>query len=176
MTETIQNNLNELIKDLKKTDSNYANIVKGIEIVYWIIIPLFLVLTLRHVFQNVPIMQTVGSLFILISLFILAFLMRYYSKYHSKVDYSLPTLQMLKKAAYRYKPFQKQTLWVLLALILMDIGLVLKDLPTRSFLQTQIFFGSSLALGVIGGLIWWYIRFKPLRDGALKLIRDIEGN
>ncbi|WP_297090845.1 hypothetical protein [uncultured Draconibacterium sp.] len=176
MTESTENNLNKLIQRLKNADSKYANIVKGVQAIYWVLVPLYLILIVIHLFNNDPFTEVIGSACFLSGMLIFAFLMRYYYKTYSKVDYSLPTLQMLKKAAYRHKLFQWQALWALLAILFIDAGLVLNHTGDGNIWQTQIWFAPVLGLSFLVGVIWWYIQFKPLRDQALTLIAEIEGD
>lgn len=175
MTENTHNNLSQMVKRLKTADTKYASIVKGVQIIYWIIIPMYLILIGIDIYKKDPINEILGSSGMLLGMLIFVFLMRYYSKTYSKVDYSLPTLLMLKQAAYRYQPFQWQAIWALMALVLIDAGLVFRDQATLNFWQTQIWFVPVIIVSIIGGLIWWYVRYKPLRDGALALIKEIEG-
>ena len=44
-----------------------------------------------------------------------------------------------------------------------------------SVFHTQIVIGSALMIGIVVGLILWFIKYKPIRDEALQLIREIEG-
>lgn len=170
-THTI--NLPELTQKLKTSDINYARIVKGIQTLYWILIPLYIILTIIQIVEKAPLTQLAGGSCIVISMLIFAFLMRYYYQEYSNVDYSQPTLIMLKKAAYRYKPFQKQAVWALLALLIMGVGLTLNNLEFNTT-KIIISYGILMLASVIAGLIWWYFRYKPLRDDALQLIREIE--
>ena len=42
-----------------------------------------------------------------------SFIFNKYHKEYNNVDYALPTLLMLKKAAYRYYPFRNETKWAI---------------------------------------------------------------
>ena len=81
---------------------------------------------------------------------------------------------MLKKAADRYKPFKLKTLWAFVAVLVMDVGLVLdifNDIPL--LISQSVFFGVMIiAVGI--GLLVWRIKYKPLRDNVLLLIKEIE--
>lgn len=82
---------------------------------------------------------------------------------------------MLKNAAYRYKPFQLKSIWVLIAILLIDTGLIIQSKIDDSFGDEQIFFFGAIFIGLAIGLIIWYFKYKPLRDNALRLIDEIEG-
>lgn len=176
MTKNTYSNLSKMVDDLKNADTKYANIVKGVQVIYWIIIPIYMILIGVHIFNKAPIPEILGTCCMLVGMVIFAFLMRHYYKTYSKVDYSLPTLLMLKQAAYRYKPFQRQAIWALLAIIMIDLGLSFMNYAEFNFWNTQMWFLPLIGLSVIGGLIWWYVRYRPLRNGALALIKEIEGD
>jgi hypothetical protein len=174
MTKNTHDNISNMVDDLKNADTKYANIVKGVQMLYWIIIPIYVILIGIHIFNKAPIPEILGSCCMLLGMVMFAFLMRHYYKTYSKVDYSLPTLLMLKQAAYRYKPFQRQAIWALLAIIMVDLGLSFMNHAESDFWHTQMWFIPLIIVSIIGGLIWWYVRYKPIRDGALKLIKEIE--
>jgi hypothetical protein len=173
------NNGNEdiypFINKLKKEDTNYARIAKGMQIFYLILMIPYMTMGVIYFVKERDALYMLGNIFIVLSFLTFALLFRNFYKEYNFVNYSLPTLEMLKRAAKRYKPFQKNTIWALLALIFMDIGLSLNSFKDNSFLSLQIIFLGAMLLGVAGGLIWWKIKYKPLRENALNLIRDIEG-
>ena len=168
-------NLEQLTGRLKTEDSHYAKIIKGVQIMYLIFIPLFAFKTISEYNDSKSMNDIYSGIFLILSFLTFIFAFRKYYKEYKHVDYSLPTLEMLKKAAHRYQPFQKKTIWVFTGLVLMDIGLAFDwlDLNT-SLLHTQIIFVGGIILGFIIGIIVWYFKYKPLRDDALKLIREIE--
>jgi hypothetical protein len=96
-----------------------------------------------------------------------------YNKEYKYVDYSLPTIKMLKGAAYRYQLLQLKTLWILGAVILMDVSMTLS--PNKmSFVEVQISFLAIVAVSFIIGTVIWYFKYKPLRDKVLVLLADLE--
>jgi hypothetical protein len=167
-------NLTELSNRLKNEDIKYASKSKIFQTVYWIMIPVYGILIIRHFFDNGPISDIIGSFCFLISMFIYALIFKSYYKEYSNVDYSLPTLIMLKKAAYRYKPFQVKIIWLLFALLLMDVGLSLKSSFDFELLWVQVYFLGAIALAMTIGIFYWKARYKPLRDSILYLIHEIE--
>lgn len=174
-TQEFNTNLQQLTGRLKKEDSNYARIIKAVQIFYWIFIPVFAVITIFEYSETRGLNTIVSGLFLMLAFLVIALTFRKYYKEYNYVDYSLPTLEMLKKAAYRYQPFQRRGLWVLLGLAFMDVGLTIDWLDQNtSVAHTQIFFGGSLFVGLVIGLVLWYIRYKPIRDKALALIKEIE--
>ncbi len=170
------NNLPRLISKLKNEDSTYANLSKIIQTVYWVFIPLFLLMTIREYTDSKSINDLISGSGFMLSFLIFAIFFRKYYKEYNFVDYSLPTIEMLKKAVSRYQPFQKKSLWLLLALVSMDVGLTCNNTNENdSIILNQSIYWGLMILAVICGLILWYVRYKPIRDEALQMIREIEG-
>ncbi len=174
-TNELNTNLEQVTGKLKKEDSNYARIVKAVQVFYWIFIPLFAFKTIREYSDSGDLKDIISGACITLAFLIIALTFGKYYKEYKYVDYSLPTLEMLKKAAYRYEPLQKRSAWILVALVFMDIGLIFDwtDANT-SVLHSQLIFLSGILIGVVIGMIWWYIQYKPLRDDALRLIKELE--
>lgn len=167
--------LDNLVAKLKKEDIHYAHIGKGLQIVYWILIPIYAFLTYMHYLESKDLLYVLGGFCTILAFLILAvFFGRYYKEF-KYVDYALPTIQMLRQAANRYKPFQKKAIWVFVAMAFMDVGLsVLFFQDHMQLWQSQVIFGGAILSGVVVGLIIWYVKYKPLRDAALTLIREME--
>ena len=165
-------NLSEFTRNLKSKDDKYANLCKSLQIVYWVLAPLYLVLMVVQIFENKPITDIVGNLFLALAMLMFALLFRYYAKDYKNVDYSQPTLIMLKKAAYRYLPYRLSALWALLGALLVYVSFYITS--TMPYWVSKLLL-VSLGLGILIGMVIWWIRYKPLYDGARKLIREIEG-
>ena len=168
-------NLAEIVNRLKTEDERYAALSKRVQRIYWILIPIFLLSFIKYFVDKKPIAYIISSLCFLFAMLIFAlFFMHYYKKY-KYVDYSLPTLVMLKEAAYRYKPFQLRSLWIVLAVLLMDAGLSLNTSLAFEFIPVQVCFLGAFVLAMIIGFLIWRVRYKRLRDAALYLIHEING-
>ena len=165
----------EFTNKLKNEDNSYANLSKGLQIVYWVLIPIYMIMVIRHIVDKSPSEDILGAFCFMFAMLIFALLFRGYYKEYKFVDYSQPTLVMLKKAAYRYKPFQLKLLWAILGVLFIDAGLSIRTDFGIGFVWTQVFFLGSIAISMIIGLIIWKVRYKPLRDAALHLIHEIEG-
>ena len=174
--ETIENNnLSQLVVKLKTKDSNYAKLSKAVQILYWFFIPLFVFISGMEYLETKKINVLVSGVCFILSFIVLALFFRKFYKEYKYVDYSLPTIQMLKKAVQRYQPFHGNSIWIVLGLVLMDIGLTFKWTGLGiSITIVQAFFGGTILIGVIIGLIFWYFKYKPIRDEALQLIKEIE--
>ena len=169
----LNTDLNDLIYKIRNTDNHYARLVKILQILYWVLIPIYLLLIINHILTDSPVTETAGSFCFLLGMIVFAFLFQSYHKEYKSVDYALPTLIMLKKAAHRYQPFHSK-LWIaLIAVVLIDAGLTLQG-HLADFVRTQIIFWGMMIVAVIGGLLLWKVRYKPLRDDALRMIRSLE--
>ena len=172
----INNSFENLVSKLKNEDTRYARLSKGVGIVYWILIPVYLLLTFLE-YRELKATDVIlsGSCFIVAFLIFVIFFRKYYKDY-KYVDYSLPTVQMLKKAVWRYRPFQLRSLWILLAIVLMNVGLTVDWLNENiSILLIQIVFWSIFVFAILIGLIVWYFKYKPIHDEASRLLKEIKG-
>ena len=101
-------NLSKLTGKLKKEDRQYATIVKAVQIFYWIYIPVFIVRTIRYYTDSHNINNIISGVALILGFLVIALSFRKYYKDYRHVDYSLPTLEMLKKAASRYQACSKK--------------------------------------------------------------------
>jgi len=173
--ETMDQNLIEIIGRLKNEDDRYAALSKRMQIAYWILLPVFFILIIHQIVTKNPVVDIIGSICFLFAILIFALFFKRYYKEYKYVDYSLPTLEMLKKAAYRYKPLQLKTIWFFLAVVLIDAGLCLNTSLGFKLISVQVYFLGAIVLAAVIGLLFWRVRYKPLRDKALKLIQEITG-
>jgi len=172
-TKTDGVDLTQLLSDLKSEDSNYAAKCKRFQYIYWALLPIYAILTIRHFIASGDMMSGIGGLCFILCFVIYAVCFRKFSKEFSSVDYSLPTTKMLKAAAYRYQPFQLRHIWLLVAILLMDAGLVFNSSLGFSFIDIQIGLLGAMLVATFLGLIHWYVKYKPLRDKALFLYKEI---
>jgi predicted benzoate:H+ symporter BenE len=166
--------IDQLTHKLKQEDERYSRLSKGLQIVYWVLAPVYLIMILRHATEGSSFNDTISGVFFLVAMVIFALFFRNYYKEYKNVDYSLPTLIVLKKAAYRYQPFQLKTIWILMAIICINVGLSLKAVDHTDLFWIQITFWGLMLISIGIGLVYWYFRYKPLRDAALKMIKEIE--
>lgn len=174
--QTEKYNLNKLVDKLKTEDKTYARLIKAVQIMYWLLIPVLAVLTLRDYAESKDIYGLAGGLCFILAFLIFALFFKSYYKKYVNVDYSIPTVQMLKKAAWRYKPFQRRMLWIMLAILLVDAGLTFSQINYTSIWNIQLVYLGIVTFSLVIGLIIWHIKYKPLRNEALTLIKEIEGN
>lgn len=173
-TNSSDNKISGLIKQLKAKDTNYSAISKRMQLIYWTLCPLYLFMIIMQIVEHSPSNEIISSFCFLFAMVTFALLFRKYQKEYGEVDYSLPTLLMLKKAVNRYEPFSKRTIGIIPGILLIDIGLTLKASNHSDMILTQLMFLGAIGLGSIGGLIWWYSQYKPLKDRTQALIDEIE--
>ncbi|MCY1722970.1 hypothetical protein OU798_21665 [Prolixibacteraceae bacterium Z1-6] len=169
-------NLNTLTARLKNEDERYARLSKNFQIVYWVLVAIYGLLIGIHIYENQSIKEIAGITCFLLAMLIFAIMFRHFNKEYATVDYSQPTLLMLKQAAHRYKPFQLKTIWALVAVLLIDAGLSLNESLGFDLIRLQIVFVAVFGIAFAIGLVFWKIRYKALRDDALLLIRELEND
>lgn len=171
---TDQNNLSELINRLQGKDKQYAQLSKRFQYVYFAFIPIYLTLIIIDLIEGESLAQTLSGVCFLFGMVSFALIFRNYYKEYNTINYAEPTLTMLKKAARRYKPFQKATLLVLIPLIFIDFGLSLSSAGHLLVINSHLLFFGTILVSIGIGLIWWRYRYKSLRDDMLKMIRELE--
>ena len=164
----------QLVVRLKNEDNNYANLTRAFMIVYFILIPFLAVSTFFSYRSSHELIDLIWGLSNISAFLIFIFLFRSYHKEYSSVNYAAPTLQMLKAAAYRYKPFQRKTIWAFVALIFVYIGFVANFQDEMAFWKSQLIFLGLMVLAVCVGLLLWYFKYRPIRKNALRLIKELE--
>lgn len=167
-------NMHTLISKMQKEDSNYANLCRRLQWLYWVLAPLYLVMMVRHYFDDGTKEDMIGNACFFLAMLSFGLLLRKYQKEYQGVNYALPTLLMLKQAVNRYSPFTKRTLLVIPGVVLAYIGFILSASNFTSPIFVHAFFGGAILVGVTGGLIYWKTKYKSLRDDAKKMLRDIE--
>lgn len=166
--------LNHLVDKLKREDNKYGMLSRNMQIFYWVFVVIYLVFMLESYFESRLVEDFISGISYVLSFLVLAILFGKYSKEYRTVNYALPTLVLLKKAAYRYKPFQFRSLLAFLAIGFLNIGLSFNTSLDFDPVKLQVVFWSSILLAFAGGMILWHVRYKPIRDNALQLIKEIE--
>ncbi|MCW3789159.1 hypothetical protein [Plebeiibacterium sediminum] len=171
------NDLGAFTSKLQEKDKKYATQSKRLQYVYWFLIPFYLILgTYDYIFDGTTVKEFLSQVSFAIAMLVFALTFRKLAKEYNFVDYSEPTLTMLKKVVKRYTPFHGNSRWVFVALIFLDAGLCLKRQFDKDLLHIQIVFLGAIAISICVGLILWLNKYKPIRDAAKQLINDIEMN
>lgn len=168
-------NLDQLVGKLQKEDLRYSNICKGLKLIYWVLIPVYTILAILAYLDTKEIRDLFAGFLFVGSFLIFAIIMGSIQKEYKTVDYSLPTLSMLKNAAKRYKPMHPKSYWAFAGFFIMDAGFCLSSRYGANIIDMQSYVIALFLASVGVGLIIWYFKYKPLRDNALRLIAEIEG-
>ena len=172
--KSTQLDLNDLTYRLKSADKRYACMSKRFQYLYWALVPIYLVLIISDVIVKRSLLEIGSGLCFLMGMTLFALIFRSYYKEYNFVDYTLSTLIMLKKAARRYYPFHHKLWLVFLGLLCIDAGLALRESLGYETVRFQVIFFVAILVAFVVGMILWRVRYKPLRDEALRLIREIE--
>ncbi|MFO7865163.1 MAG: hypothetical protein R6U85_14285 [Salinivirgaceae bacterium] len=164
----------QLVKKLKKEDAYYLRLVKMMQYIYWALIPIYMFLAIREYSIDGVMEDAIGSIFYMFSLLIFAIVFRKFYKEYNNVDYSMPVLQMLKKAEKRYRPFTLKTLWLYFGVLLMDFGIYFNTSLDYTFWEVQLYYGGMILAATAIGYIVYLSKYKTIRDNAKRLIREIE--
>lgn len=184
--ETIQNknanfDLNQLVAGLQKEDNRNENISRTFKIIMWVMAPLYLLISGINLILEGPSLDQMGFLFFSMGFLVFGFLFKSLHQDYKSVDYGISTIEMLKKAAHRYKLWQTKTYLTIIPTSLVGIATSFgiqdivphPDLTIRLLVVFTAYFAVMLIAFFIGYLIWRY-RQKPLRDKALQLLAEFE--
>ncbi len=184
--ETIQNknafiDLNQLVSGLQKEDSRNENISRTFNIIMWVMAPLYFIIAVIILIAEGPTFDQLGFLFFSMGFLLFGFLFRSLHQDYKSVDYGISTIEMLKKAAHRYKLWQTKTYLTIIPTSLVGIATSFgiqdrvphPNLMIRLLVVFTAYFAVMLIAFFIGYLIWRY-RQKPLRDKALELLEEFE--
>lgn len=166
--------IGSLTGKLQTEDQRYANIAKRMQIVYWVLIPVYMIFIVRLILDGNSTSEIIGGVCFMLAMLTFAFSFKKLQKDYNNVDYSLPTLLMLEQAVKRYKPFQLKTFWAFLAAAFVDAGLVFNRPESENKWFIQFVFLGAIVIAIFVGLLIWRKRYKPLRDEALKLIEQLK--
>jgi len=168
-------NLTELISQMKYEDQKSASNFKRMRNVYWITMPLYLILIVKQIIQSNALSEIVINIFIAFSLLLFAIIYTKVYKSYGHIDYSQPTLELLKKAELRFRPINiKKLLRNALAFLLIEALLVFASNSTTNFLKGQIYMGSGLILSFLIGFIVWKVKYQRIHANIVTLIKEIE--
>ena len=117
--------MNQLLDKFKAKDKFFMRISIGMQIFCWILIPLYFWMLVINPDPEILLNHRIGGFLYVISFAIFALIFNRKMKDFKEVDYSLPTVIMLEKAADRYKLCKPVLLAALIPIVLVDAGLIL---------------------------------------------------
>jgi hypothetical protein len=169
-----------LLIKLKNEDARTLRKMKNFK---WLFIIMVIVYALLLVINPDPELQfhvRISGLCYTVAFAFFAFIFRKYYIEFRRIDYSLSSSEMFSQAADRYNLTLTRYFIVLPSLILVDIGLTISEYyrwtsiePLNRILIVQaIFIPVLLISGFIGYLVWRK-RQKPIREGALQMLKEL---
>lgn len=174
-------NLEYLISRVKDEDARNLRITRSFQWTYIAIIILYVVLTLLESKEEFYSTRTISNVFFILSFIAFSWIFRNGHKEFKSIDYSLPMIEMLRKAAKRYSLSAKKYLTLSIPIILMDAGLTFSFYgnlqpinPLNRILLIQAVYIPVMTISAFIGIWIWYKTQKPLRDRALELIKELE--
>jgi len=173
--------LETLIRGLKSEDSRNLKLMFNMQSIMWGIVAVYIFIFALKFIMPSPWYAKLGAFLVMLAFVVFALLFRNYYREYKLIDYGIPTIEMLNKAASRYGIFQYRGLYILAPLFLEGIGLNLMmydDFTKLDPLFRILFFQMSyflvMVIGFLVGYIIWKKRQKPLRDHALPLLKEIQ--
>lgn len=174
--------IDSLVVNLKKEDLKNLNLMKIFKWIYLVMIIAYTLLMVVNPDSDLKLHNRISGICYVVGFGIFMLIFRKYHKEYSEIDYTVPVVEMLSKATKRYKFRWKSIVITLPSLILIDIGVVLSsyfDTPEidwyRVFYFQLFYFTLMFISGFIGYLIWKK-KQKPLYEGAMQLLKELEGN
>jgi hypothetical protein len=182
-TEKLNGNsidIERLIRGVKEEDAKNLRLTKTFQWAYIVIIIPYA--ALMFIPDHDQPLKLISGFFWIASFISYVLIFRKGYKEYKNIDYSLPVIEMLRLTAKRYQ-FQINKLLILfIPIVLMDAGLTLSfyhDLlpmnPINRVLIIQVIYWPVMIIAAIIGYFVWRTKQKPLRDNALKLIEELEG-
>ncbi|NVO10077.1 MAG: hypothetical protein HXX16_08970 [Bacteroidales bacterium] len=175
-------NLESLINRVKDEDARNLRISRSFQWTYIAIIFLYVALILLESKEEFYSTRTISNVFFILSFIAFSLIFRNGYKEFKSIDYSLPVIEMLRKTAKRYSLSAKKYLTLSIPIILMDVGLTISVYerlqpidPLSRVLVIQVVYIPVMVISALIGLLVWRKKQKPLRDNALKLIEELEG-
>lgn len=172
--------LDTLISNLKTEDNRNFSMTHKMQQFMWGMVSFYLLVSVIKFFFSPPWYESLGSLIVMFAFLVFGLLFRSNYREYKSIDYGLPTIEMLDKAAARYQLFSLRALYVLIPVILMDLGFSLlfynffsNTDPLNRILIIQACYTILMLVSFFAGYLVWKKRQKPLRDRALALLKEI---
>jgi hypothetical protein len=170
--------LETLISGLKTEDARNLKLMLNMQRLIWAVAAIYILLSIFNLFLQVPWYKSFGAFIVLFVFIGYGLRSRIYRKKMESIDYGIPTIEMLAKAAHQYRlqTLRGNVVLEITLLLLVDIGicLMLHGNPIFSFLFIQGFFVFVIASSFLVGYLIWRKRQKPLRDHAMALLKEFE--
>lgn len=173
--------MDALIVNLKNEDSRNLKLMRNMKWMYFILIFVYSLLMVVNPDSDLNLHHRISGICYVLAFAYFALIFRKFHKEYSTIDYSLPIFEMLTKAVKRHKMTVSNFLLALPPVLLINIGVSLTEFYRPSSIdplnRVLIFQAILIPIIVISGYIGyliWKKRQKPLRDGALQMLKDLE--
>lgn len=172
------NDLQRLIGKLQAEDERNTNLYKGFRCFFIILSVVYLVFGGISYVRGAGIYVALSFVADVCALLICSRVMEIHVGMYGRVNYSEPTLQMLKLAKLRYRFFPSRAVgYMFSTLCFLFLSFLLNAWENEERVETILcIFFCSLLLGISIGAIWWCFRDKPIYDNIKALIDDLESN
>lgn len=173
--QTLNIDLDKLVNKLTTMDSISRKSVKFVKILYLTLFPLIVFRLVVNIIEK-DISQIFSTACTSIAFLIIIWVSSSTYKKHKTVDFSLPTVELLRKYSKKIRLGDfKFAIGILLGLTIMDIGIVNTSLPYNiPIFKFQLFYWGFIAIVIVIGIIVWYIKYKPLRIDIRRVLKEIE--
>jgi len=172
--------IEKLAKDLEKEDTRYLALTSSFKWIMWVLAPVYFIIFLIGIIVDRPEIDKIGFLFFSLGFLSFALLFKSLHREYKAVDYGVPTLEMLRKAASRYALWQPKTYLTIIPVLLCALGFSFTAQRGFPFedqsMRILVGFGSILLLLSCSALVGYFIwrkRQKPLRDKALAILQEM---
>lgn len=175
-------NMDNLVENLRKEDSKNLKLMRNFKWIYLVMIVVYTLLMVVNPDPDLEIYHRISGISYVIAFGLFALIFKKYHKEYSEVDYTLPVAEMLSNAAKRYKFRWKSIVICLPSLLLIDLGIILRDIYSEPeiawnrIIYFQIFYFILLGISGFVGYMIWKVKQKPLYDGAIQLLKELDGN
>jgi hypothetical protein len=173
--------MNSLIYNLQNEDEKYKRISRNFQWLYWILIPIYAAFFILNPDKEITLLDRVSGFCYVGSMLIFALYFRYMYKNYKNVDYAESTITMLKNVVKRYRIWNSKILWIVLALLVLDAGVSLRFWqgsemvnPINEVIRFNIIYFILLSISISIGVGIWYVKHKPIRDKAIRFLKEIE--
>lgn len=187
-TENMQNtqhqiNMETLTRKLMHEDNRNLRLMKNYKRLLWILVILYSLLFIINPDPELHWYNRLGGACYVLAFMLFAFVFKRYHEEYRQIDYSLPSAEMYSKAADRYTFRLKRILVLLPSLLLIDAGLSLSEYSRwispeafQRIILVQLFYWPVILISGMVGYLIWRKRQKPLRDGAIEILKELHGN
>jgi len=172
---------NSLIQRLQKEDSRNLKTFKNFQWIFLVFIFIYGFIFIVNPFIDRGWLDRLTGVCYILGFLIFGLIFRKYYHEYKSIDYSLPVAEMLMKAADRYELKLKKIWIVIIPVLLIDAGITISIFKGFTAFTSweriglvQLFYLPTMCISFLIGIAIWYKRQKPLRDEALKLLKELQ--